>query len=100
MQLLLVNNDNDVELKELSDRRDGEVINDATVTYTLKTTGGATVTTGSLTYVADSSGSYRGTIESSVSLTAEQEYRLTVTAVHGTINGEWTIPCKAQTRTQ
>jgi hypothetical protein len=58
-------------------------LNDATVTYALKTASGTSVSTGTLTYVAASNGNYSGSIESSVTgtLTVGAMYVLEVTAV-------------------
>lgn len=75
-------------------------VNDATMTYTLKTAAGVAVTGASavsMPYVAASSGNYRGTMDSSVSgtLTNDTVYYLEI-SVSGSVFRR--IACVAQYR--
>jgi hypothetical protein len=78
---LYVGSDNLVEWDGLLDNLTEEYINDATIAFVLKpAAGGSNVASGSLDYVADSDGLYRGTIEEDTSLTVGTKYALEVTA--------------------
>jgi hypothetical protein len=68
----------------------GVYLTTATVTYTLYTAAGVSVTTGSLPYVAASNGNYRGVIESTVTstLTSGGLYYIIFVLVQG--NYDWT----------
>lgn len=78
---LYIGEDNLVEWIGLYDNALKEYVNDATVTFELKpVAGGAAVESGSMSYVEDSNGKYRGTIEDDTSLTDGTEYFLEVTA--------------------
>lgn len=64
----------------------GAYLNAATVTYTLYTAAGVSVSTGTLTYVTSSNGNYLGVIESTVTstLTAGASYYVRFTLAEGT----------------
>lgn len=57
-------------------------VNDATVTFQLKDSGGSNVSGGSgtMSYIAGSKGLYEGVLEDAVSLTADATYYLEITA--------------------
>lgn len=64
----------------------GSYVNDATVTMTLKTSAGATVSGASalvLTYVTGSNGKYQGTLPYTLSLTNGETYTLEITGITG-----------------
>ncbi len=73
---LYISADNVVQYTGARDARSGVYLNDGTATYSLKTTAGTTVTSGSLTYSADTNGDYYGTIASTVDLTPYNQDRL------------------------
>jgi hypothetical protein len=76
----------------------GVFVNDATVTFTLKSAAGAAVagaTAIAMPYVAASNGRYEGVLESTVSLTVGATYYLEVTATSGGANGFRRIECAA-----
>jgi hypothetical protein len=65
---------------------DGSYVNDATVTMTLKDSGGTPVSGASslsLTYVTGSNGRYQGTLPYTLTLTAGAEYTLEITGTSG-----------------
>lgn len=79
-----------LQVSDLRDAATGSYLNSATVTYVLYTGAGAAVSggTGTLTYVSASNGTYRGTVESTVTstLTAGAYYAL-VTVVQSGYDG-------------
>ena len=67
----------------LYDSYTGAFINDATVTFTLKDSGGSAVsgaTSVSMDYISGTRGCYIGVLEDGVSLTADATYYLEITA--------------------
>lgn len=88
-EALIIGADNPVELDRLFDAWDAanidgskKWINDATVTFTLKSGSyaGSTIASGTLSYVAGSNGKYRGVIEDDVALIDGTTYYEEVTA--------------------
>ena len=80
----------------------GAYVNDATVTFTLKTAAGVAVsgaTAIAMAYVAASNGKYQGTLESTVSLTADASYTLEITASSSSRNGFVALDCITRNRT-
>jgi len=80
---IYVGSDNRIELTGLRDPDDDSYVNDATVTALLKDSTDTSTISGSsitLTYVTGSDGDYRGSIPSSVSLTAGTAYYARITA--------------------
>lgn len=75
----------------------GSYLNAATVTWTLTTYTGTSVSTGSLSYTTASNGDYTGTIPSSVTsgLTLDSAYYLYLAFSQGGFDDERRIPCKA-----
>ncbi len=101
MRPIYISADNLVEWDGLKDASNGNYLNSATVTFTLKDSAGTAVTGASaiaMTYVALSNGKYQGTLESTVSLTEGGKYWLEVTATSGTIVGFRRIECYATYR--
>jgi hypothetical protein len=74
--------DRDIPGSGLYDNNLRSFVNDATVTFALKNSGGTTVTsaTGTCTYVTGTQGCYEGVLEDVVSLTENSTYYLEVTA--------------------
>lgn len=95
MIVLDVGSDNLLRWDEMTLASSGAYVNDATVTWALKTAAGVSIATGSLTYVDASNGRYDGVCESTVELTAGQTYYLEITAVSGGANGFRRIECFA-----
>lgn len=100
-----ISNDNLVTLDDLQNATTSGNINDATVTYTLKTTAGAVVDSAassvSMAYVSGSSGKYRGTLADTVTtaLTNNQIYHLFVDADGGAgLRGHWRIRVRGDWR--
>jgi hypothetical protein len=83
LEVLAINSDNLVRLDGLTNASSAAYINNATVTYALLDNTGATVTSGSLSYVAASNGRYEGTVAYTISLTLNAFYTLQVTAIGG-----------------
>ncbi len=83
LEVLAINSDNLVRLDGLTNASSGAYINNATVTFVLLDSNGATVTSGNLTFVAASNGRYEGTISHTVSLTLNAFYTLQITSVGG-----------------
>ena len=83
MRALFISSDNLIEWDEMLNVATDTYINNATVTFTLKTTAGVAVTGAenvSMAYVAASNGKYQGIIESTVDLgAAGTEYDLEIT---------------------
>jgi hypothetical protein len=77
-----ISSDNDVTVEELTIANTGAYANAATVSASILTSAGATVTdsTTTLTYVTESNGKYFGSIPSTVVLTDAANYFLQITA--------------------
>ena len=104
LTVIYVGNDTLLELDKLRRASTGAFINDATVTYAIKSDSsgapGSTLSggTGSLSYVTGSNGKYQGTIESSVTTTAGSLYWIEVTFSSGSLNGVIQEQVEAQRR--
>lgn len=87
MSNIYLNNDNLLSVENLKNAATDVYINDATVTATLKDKLGANVTGQSwpltMTFVASSNGTYRGTLEDGLSLTEGESYTAEITADAG-----------------
>lgn len=72
----------------------------ATVTFSIDSTAGVNVTSGSLAYVALSSGDFRAKVEKAAltSLVAGGRYRILATAIQDGYDGEWTLTLTARVR--
>jgi hypothetical protein len=88
---IVIGADFSLSLAGVRDAATGAYLNSATVAYALATAAGAAVPggTGSLSYVADSSGDYTGAIESTVTATlaADALYSVTFTIASGAADG-------------
>lgn len=103
VQTLYVGNDMLIEVAGLAEVLTGAAINDATVTVTLKTDAGVSVTGAtwplSMAYVANSSGIYRVTLPDTLSLTADASYIAHINADGGDGRmGHWERDIVAKTR--
>jgi hypothetical protein len=100
---LYKDNDMVVELDGLKNEVSGEYINDATVTFTLKTVAGVTVTGQSfpaaMPYVPASNGLYRATLSDAVAITKGVRYTVEINVDAGSgLSGKWEIDSVCQTR--
>jgi hypothetical protein len=95
MLTLNVNADTNLRWTGMALEDSGAPVNNATVTFALKDKTGATVATGSLAYVASSSGDYLGVLPSTTPLTLKQTYWLYLTAVSGQADGYRECECIA-----
>lgn len=105
MEVIYVSNDNLLIVDALYDNVAAAYINNATVTVTLKTEAGVTVTGQSfpatLSYVAASNGKYRCVLEDALVITAGTVYIAHITANGGADKvAAWQVPIRAITRTE
>ena len=102
MDPIYLSADHYVEYLDARDSADDTALNSATCTYALTTAAGVAVSggTGTLTYVAASSGNYRGTIESTVTatLTAGSRYKVVITFSQGLYQDSRTLWYRAGVR--
>lgn len=105
--ILYVAEDNAITLTGLTNRNTAAYVNDATVTYSLRTAAstspgtGTELASGTLAYVAASSGNYRAVLESSAATLAPgTAYYLWVAVSSSTLNGTRRLRCVAQYRTE
>lgn len=95
-------NDNVVSIASLTNGMTAAAVTGATVTLSLLTSAGASVTgaTG-ITMVASSgaTSTYRGTIPYSVSLTTGGSYTAKIVVTAGSLHGQWEVPVTAVERT-
>ena len=100
---IYVANDNYIEVDALANGATDAFENSATVTATLKTSGGAEVAGQSwpltLNYVADSDGTYRGILDDALSIVAGTTYVVHIEATASGLTAHWEISLQAQTRT-
>jgi hypothetical protein len=95
-------NDQFLEIDGLADGITGAFINTAVVTATLKDVDGVSVTgftNITLSFVALSSGKYRGQIQDTFNPTAQGGYTLVIDVVDGGVDkGHWEIPAEVKVR--
>ncbi len=99
--VLYQSNDQYIEIDQLADGITGAFVNGATVTVTLKDSAGAIVTGISslaLSYVAASSGKYRGQVEDTFNPTKGGGYILHVNADNGGLKLHLEIPVEIKIR--
>lgn len=96
---LLIGNDQILQVESVQDEISGEYQNAATVTATVKNIGGVEVSGQSwpmtLSYVTDSNGNYRGTLEYGVVLVNGRNYIIEVIveiAGDPVASWRWTVP--------
>lgn len=98
---LYIGNSLDVKITGLSDS-DGEYIDNATCSVTLKDAEGTVVTGASglsMAYITDSDGDYLGVLPSTLSLTVDDTYYLEVTATSDDVGvGFWRVELVAKYR--
>lgn len=81
---IYIGSDTDVAIKVLKDNRTGAAINDATVTFTVRDSGGDVVgglENVAMDYLAASKGHYYGTIPSSTALAEGATYEVAISIV-------------------
>ena len=102
LEVLYIDNDLVVEVNGLQEPTESAYQNSATVTCTIQDRSGTAVSGVSwpltLSYVAASDGIYRGTVDSTASFVEGAQYEAVITAVSGTLDAKWTVPCIANTR--
>ncbi len=95
--------DPDSGLGGLKNEGTGAWVNDATVTLVGIRDGAGNYVAGTtslaMAYVASSNGRYQISVPDTVTLVAGRKYTAVITAVSGTINGQWEIPLVCRTRT-
>ena len=98
MENLYINEDNVLQWDSMTDGTDDSTINDASITFDVKTLGGTSKATGSLAYVSASSGKYQGTLEKAdaANLEAGTEYVIEITASSSGRDGFRRIPAVAR----
>ena len=101
--LAYVDNDNQLRIDGLRDA-DDTYINDATVICTGVVDADGNPVSGdsfpkTLTYVADSDGDYRGTLQQTLALEAGESYTATITVDGGGFQAQFEVPFTARART-
>lgn len=94
MQTLAIDSDNLIKWTGMSLGSTGVAVNDATVTWEIKTAADVLVEDGTLTYTG-TAGEYSGICESTVALVDGDTYYLELTAASGGANGFRRIECIA-----
>ena len=93
---LHIGEDNNVYWRGLQRESDGEYVNDATVTFTVRNSQGIALTGAedvTLVNVAGSDGDYIGVLDAGVPLEERTHYLLELTALVGSSKGFRRIPC-------
>jgi hypothetical protein len=104
MTTLFIDNDSTVSVTNLKNTTSDSFVNNATVTFTLQDTAGATVSgqpggfPAAMTYISGSNGDYLITLQQSLALTEATSYVGVITAVSGTLDAKWTINFTAKKR--
>jgi len=90
---LFVGNDNYIEVDALSDGASGALINDATVSVTLKDSAGVDVLGQAwpltLNYVAASNGRYAGILQDTLALVKNAQYQAVIDVDGGGYQAHW-----------
>lgn len=100
MDPIYIGSDHFVRYDGARDSATGVYLNSGTCTYELFTAAGASLGTGTLSYVSASNGNYRGTIESTVTsgLTLGAAYRVVIVFEQGSYNDRRTLRLRAADR--
>ena len=101
---IYLSNDNLLSVANLRNSSSGSFMNDATVTATLKDTGGTNVSGQTfpvtLSYIAESDGNYQTTLENTLVMTEDTTYITTITATSSSgLYAEWEMTLTAKKRT-
>ena len=104
MKLIYLNNDNLLSVSGLKNASSGSYMNNATITATIKDSGGVNVSGQTfpvtLTYLADSDGNYHATLENTLSMADGTIYKATISATSSSgLYAEWEMEIKATKRT-
>ncbi len=102
--VVYLDNDNLVELDELTNSATDAYINNATVTLTAIRDGAGATVSGetfpkTMSYVTDSNGKYQAVVDKAVVLVAGQPYTAIIDAESSGIDGHWELPLIAHVRT-
>lgn len=105
MPFVYLRNDNNVELHALRDTLSNQLLNSATVEFTLVLSGQSTGVSGqtwpsSMTMVNSDRGQWHGVIVNSVSLTDQERYQCRITVTHSGKVGNWKLPAQGIERDQ
>lgn len=99
-------NDNVIELSAVTNGQTDALIGGATVSVTLTDSTGATVTATGVSWpvtmsaVSGATGTYRGVLPYTLSLTADAVYYAEINCDAGTdLYASWSVPIRAKTRT-
>jgi hypothetical protein len=100
MDPIYISADHYVRYYGAQDSADDSYLNSGTCTFVLYNAAGASVTSGTCSYVASSNGNYRGVIESTTTsgLTVGAKYRIVITFVQGLCNDSRTLWFRAKHR--
>ncbi len=102
-EALYISNDNLLRVSGLRDDSTGAYINTATVTVTLKDSGGSPVSGQAwpltLAHVTGTNGRYQGTLEETLVLVADTEYTAEIDAVLVDLKAHWEFSLEAKVRT-
>ena len=101
---IYLSNDNLLSVSSLRNSSSGSFMNNATVTATLKDTGGTNVSGQTfpvtLSYIADSDGNYQMTLDNALSMVEDTTYVATITATSSSgLYAEWEMTLTATKRT-
>jgi len=104
MANIYLSNDNLLSIEGLKNSSSGSFMNDATVTATVKNSGGSAVSGQafpvSLSYIAASNGNYHATLENTLSMVEGIIYTATISATSsGGLYAEWDLQLMATKRT-
>lgn len=103
MANIYLSNDNLLSIEGLKNSSSGSYMNDATVTTTLKDSGGTAVSGQtfpiSLNYIAATNGNYQATLENTLNMVEGSIYTATITATSsGGLYAEWDLQLTATKR--
>lgn len=95
-----IDNDNNLELVALKDVLSNQLLNNASIAFTLVASGDVTGVQGqgwpsSMTLVNSDSGHWHGTIVNSCVLTNQGFYQCLITVTHAGKVGNWRLPVQA-----
>jgi len=103
MAIIYLSNDNLLSIEGLKNSSSGSFMNSATVTATLKDSGGTSVTGQTfpitLSYITATNGNYQATLEDTLNMVADNIYTATITATSsGGLYAQWDLQLTATKR--
>lgn len=103
MEVLFVSNTNLLQIIGLRNAADLAIVNDATVSVTVKDKAGVALAGESwpvdLAYMAGSDGVYQGIVSDALQISLNEVYTAEITAIRGGDKGFWKVPVRARDRT-